>query len=546
MDWCGVASTIRACLTTTTGSLRCSAPRVGASRSSGRSSSLLLRSLGVVAPAARAADDSVAVIVVPPFAPSAYADRGAVGLLVPGAGSTVSRERALASLVRGRVVSSLVDLDGTPEIQLADSPGHDHHLRLPAAAGVASQRHALSRRDRRAGLPRPAHLGSTRIDGLVSLADIAPTAKAIAAGETPPIRSRASSDAAAALARLDVELTRAHDARTGATLVLVGWLVAFAALGILARRRWRAVPPCSSRPSRSGRRCSSARVGVDEPSTVIATLAVVDRRRLVPARAPTCRARARGRRFLVAFLVVLAAWPEINALAAIGPHPDGGGRFYGITNEVETLLLAPSLAAAAAAGVIGATAIGLLLLVLVGWSRAGADGGGLLVVTAAFAVLLAGLTRVRLTPARIALGIVGVLAIGLAIVGIDALLGGSSHVTDAVGGGPGTLFDDLDRRLRISWAGATSAAHTAFLCLLSLGGLAWLGIRGRRAAGDRRHARRDRRVAARQRHARRRARLRRARLPGAHGLGGDALAQPLSERTEASSRLPEPQEHPAR
>ena len=72
------------------------------------------------------------------------------------------------------------------------------------------------------------------------------------------------------------------------------------------------------------------------------------------------------------------------------------------------------------------------------------------------------------------------LAIGLAIVGIDALLGGSSHVTDAVGGGPGTLFDDLDRRLRISWAGATSAGHTAFLCLLSLGGLAWLGIRGRR------------------------------------------------------------------
>ena len=71
------------------------------------------------------------------------------------------------------------------------------------------------------------------------------------------------------------------------------------------------------------------------------------------------------------------------------------------------------------------------------------------------------------------------LAVGLALVGIDALLGGSSHVTDAVGGGPGTLFDDLDRRLRISWAGATSAAHTTFLCLLSLGGLAWLGIRGR-------------------------------------------------------------------
>ena len=60
-------------------------------------------------------------------------------------------------------------------------------------------------------------------------------------------------------------------------------------------------------------------------------------------------------------------------------------------------------------------------------------------------------------------------------------LGGSSHVTTAVGGGPGTLLDDVDRRLRISWAGATSGIHTAFFCLLSLAGLAWLGWRGRRS-----------------------------------------------------------------
>ena len=134
---------------------------------------------------------------------------------------------------------------------------------------------------------------------------------------------------------------------------------------------------------------------------------------------------------------------------------------------------------AALAGVTGALAIGSLFLVTVGWSRAGADGGGLLVVVASFTTLLVGLTRVRLTPLRIVVGIVAVLAIGLVAVGADALVGGSSHVTDAVGGGPGTLVGDLDRRLRISWAGATSAAHTAVLCLLSLGGLVWLGIRGR-------------------------------------------------------------------
>ena len=251
---------------------------------------------GIAAPAARAADRSVAVIVVPRFAPSAYADRGAVGLLVPGAGSTVSRERALASLVRGRVVSSLVDLDGTPAIQLADSPAtttiyvslpppgsHHNVTRYPVAIVGPGYRGVLTS-------------GSTRIDGLVSLADIAPTANAIAAGETPPIRSRADRDAAAALARLDVRLTRAHDARTGATLVLVGWLVAFAALGILARRSLAGRAAVLVAPVALATALLLRAVGIDQPSTVIAILAVVTGAGLVPARAPAAAARSCGRR----------------------------------------------------------------------------------------------------------------------------------------------------------------------------------------------------------------------------------------------------------
>ena len=81
---------------------------------------------------ATAADGPVAVIIVPSFAPAAYVDRGAVGLYVPGAGATVSRQRALASLVRGRVVSSLVDLDGDIVLRLAHAPAETTiYLALP-------------------------------------------------------------------------------------------------------------------------------------------------------------------------------------------------------------------------------------------------------------------------------------------------------------------------------------------------------------------------------------------------------------------------------
>jgi hypothetical protein len=436
-------------------------------------------SVVLATPAGADSDHSVAVIVVPRFAPAFYADRGAVGLFVPGAGATVSRERAFASLVRGRVVSSLVDLDGDPILQLARAPAETTiYLALPPPGS----RHNVVRYP--VAFVGPGYHGlltsaSTRIDGLVSLADIAPSAISIKAGSTPPIRAVADADAPATLARLDVRLGRAHDARTGATLVLVGWLVAFAALGVLARSAIAGRAAVLVAPVALSAALMLRTIGVDDPTTVVLALAVVTgsgsvllglrRGLLVPAVVS----------FLLVFLVALAVWPEVNALATIGPHPDGGGRFYGVTNQVETLMLAPSLAAAAAVGAVGSVAIGLLLLVTVGWSRTGADGGGLLVVASAFVVLLARRTRANITPVRIVVGVAAVLGIGLAAVGIDALLGGSSHVTDAVGGGPSALFDDLDRRLRISWAGATSAEHTTFLCLLSLGGLAWLGVRGR-------------------------------------------------------------------
>src|SRR5207237_765035 len=90
---------------------------------------------------------------------------------------------------------------------------------------------------------------------------------------------------------------------------------------------------------------------------------------------------------VLAYFVVLLAWPEVNSLAPIGPHPDGGGRFFGVTNLVESVLLTVSLQAATLLPRAWLAPIALLALVTVGWSRTGADGGGLLVLGAAFAVL---------------------------------------------------------------------------------------------------------------------------------------------------------------
>ena len=437
--------------------------------------------VAVACPVAAYAAESVAVVVVPDFEPRAYAARGAVGLVVPGAGPTVSRERALASLERGRVVSSLVDLDGQPVLRLSDVPAettiyvalppegsHDNDTRYPVAVVGPGYDGILTSR-------------STRIDGLVSLADIAPTAAAIAVGTPPRIRSRPDPQAAATLARLDIALVHARDARKGATLALIGWLVAFSCLGIFARsaRAGRAailIPPVTIATAILLRAA-----GVDDPTAVVAVLATAAGAAslLLAWRADVLVPAVVA--LLAAFLAVLAIRPEVSALAAIGPHPDGGGRFFGVTNEVETLLLVPSLAAATIVGLVGAALIGVLLLATVGSSRAGADGGGVLVVLVAFAVLLATRAGSRLTPLRVGGGLVAVLTVGIAAVGLDALLGGSSHVTDALGGGPGGALDDLERRARISWAVATFSTQNVLFCAMAVGGFCWLGWRGRRS-----------------------------------------------------------------
>jgi cytochrome c551/c552 len=391
---------------------------------------------------------------------------GAVGLYVPGAGATVSRAGTIASLQRGKVENAL--LGGRPggkvvaDVVPGPATGPGVYVQLPPPGTHRNTKRYL------VSVDVPGFLGiltsgSTHIDGLVSTTDITQTAVALAAGKTPPIR--AVPGTRADLRKLDERLTRVHRDRGWTMVALVATYIGLVALAptacVLA-------PAAAIAASMLLSALDVTRFWVVLPAIVLLTIALSlvagARRRLVPQVVAA---------FLVLYLVVLAVSPETNALAVLGARPDGGGRFYGIGNQLETLLLVPVIAAIVAGGLPWLAPIGALALVTVGWSKAGADGGGLVVVAIALAVLFIRLTPAALTWRRAALAGAAVVVLVFGLIGIDAALGGSSHVTHSVGSG--SLFHDFVRRMHLSWASVTRAWYSAALflgCAAALVGIA--------------------------------------------------------------------------
>jgi hypothetical protein len=409
----------------------------------------------------------------------------AVGLYVPGAGGTISRRTAIASLRRGKVENAL--LGGTP----SGEPLVDLSSRPPPASGPRQAvvyvelpppgRHSNTKRYRIAfrgdGYRGILTSDATRIRGLVPIADIAPTVVALREGRSPAIRSEPDTHAISDLRALDDRLRAIHHDR--------GWVQIAVVLTILGLA---AVAPAAAVVAGAAAIGASlliaclgaarlwvvlvAMVGL----TVAFSLIGSARRRLIPVTVAL---------FLCAYLIVLTLSPETNSLAIPGAHPDGGGRFYGIGNQLETLMLPPVIAAVTVAGLPWLVPIGALALITVGWSEAGADGGGLVVFAVGLAVLVLRLRPEALTWRRVAVAAAAVVAVAAAFVGLDAALGGSSHVTNAAGNGPGSLLGDLGYRLHLSWASATRAAGPILLFLGCLSGVVWIATRRpRRASVD--------------------------------------------------------------
>ena len=362
-----------------------------------------------------AAPAQAGVRVVPPFDPADYADRAAIGLLVPGAGPTITRESALAALVRGKLEHGLLGgvAPGDALIELGASrrtgdPG------LPAAAGPQRQRRAIrSRSSASAGLLTS---DSTRIDGLVSVTDVA----------TARLRSSPNDDPVAALETLDDRIER-NDR----------WRLPLTIASAVAADRARFRP---ARATRSGR--SSSRWPRTSGSRLVARAGGRDRR------ARCFRSGSPAPPILAAYLLALGLDAETVALSPFGPSQ--AGRFYGVTNLLETMLLVPALARRGAARPGRDRRRGARVRHRRGQSlrrrRRRPRRARRRVSRPAPQAAAARRPTLRLAAAVA----VGAVALALLLVGLDAAIGGSSHVTDAVGDGPSALAGDIADRLELS------------------------------------------------------------------------------------------------
>jgi hypothetical protein len=431
----------------------------------------------VAASPAAAATQELPVIVVPGLTLAdlpELAEHGAVGALVPANGRTTSAIQARTALQTGEVRPSYLDNgipNGQPLVSFGESSSIDFARRqivlgLPTGGPQPNDRlypvavlgagyHGL--------LTSP----STRLPGVVSIADIAPTAL----GEPGGLSWKPEPNAAARLLALDQLIREKREARllsallAGAIIVLLAFVLPRAALLAYATML-----------------TANLVLGATETSSLWLVLLSFT---LAAAAAVPLAARVRSD---AALGIVLAAVLALYLIAflvdgswvAYSPWgPPQNGRFYGVSNLLETMLLVPALAGATLLsrrlGWIAFAGVALLAFVLVAGSRFGADGGGALVLAAGYAVLgslLAGLRGRRLAAASA----VAVLLAG-GLIALDAATGGSSHVTRAIGSGPDSLASHFGERVQVSWERATVAPGPAIATFLSVAVLAVLVAR---------------------------------------------------------------------
>ena len=431
----------------------------------------------VAAGPAAAATQEFRIVLVPGLGLDdlqGLADRAAVGLLVPANGPTTSGEQARAALIRGELRNALLDgglPSGPPLVSIetaAEPPrgGPAIVLGLPSGSEQSNDRRypiAVLGRGFHGLLTSP----STRLPGLVSITDVAPTAL----GQEGGLRWTPEGDPIARLLALDRLIAAKKDARLPSAL-FAGGLIVLLAL----------VFPRAAALGYATALTANLILGATETATLwIVLLAIgLSIAAALPLALVVRTTAAVGLALAAVLVLYLAAFAIDGSWVSLSPWgPSQTGRFYGVDNLLETMLLVPALAGAALLGrrfgPVAFAGVALVAFVLVAGSRFGADGGGALVLAAGYAMLAALFTGLRGRRLVAALG--GAALLATALIAVDAATGGSSHVTRALGEGPGTLSAHFRDRLLVSWERVTLGPGPALAVVLSLVALAVLVAR---------------------------------------------------------------------
>jgi hypothetical protein len=381
------------------------------------------------------------------------AAHGAVGLMVPGVGPTTNFRQALAQLVRGAEVNAR--LGGVPRgprlLSAAEVTGLPNGARtivvtMPPKGppGPNDQRYLVAVLG--GGFHGLLVSPTTRIPGLVSIVDIAPTALGHARGA---LSSVLVAHPVASVASLNKQI-HANNRLKLAALIVVACFLALLAV-VRPRAATTAVPAAL---------LTSIGLGAAQVTNEVAILAVLIVGTLAGGLwfARVCADDDRLFALIVGVMVLhlwlLAAKPEWVALTPLGPTQVS--RFWGIGNQLETLLLAPLFAgvviAARRFGFVGFAAFSVLSLVLLTDNRFGSDGGGAIVVGVAFAFL--GARTLRLGARGFVTLLLASAAIVLALVSFGLNAPGPNHFRSAFGHGLSGLLAVARNRVPLSYAPA--------------------------------------------------------------------------------------------
>jgi hypothetical protein len=383
----------------------------------------------------------------------ALAGRGAVGLMRPSYGPTTNRRRALAELVRGAEVNArLGGVPGGRPLINANKVGVFRDCRMcivvklpPRGRPAANQRLywiAVIGRGFHGLLTSP----TTRIPGLVSIVDVAPTALGHPTGGMSWTPSRFS---VAHLDRLDAQIHGEDRLKYAGLFIAAALAILLALLGWSAART--AIPAALLANLVLGSFHVTNEVAIVAVFTVLSALGALGLARV-------CRDDLRLLALIVfvllVYLVVFVSRPEWAAVTPLGP--DQNLRFWGIGDQIGTLLFAPLLMGAVIArqrlGWVGFTVFSLLGLFLMTDNRLGANGGGAIGLGLALAVLGARLSRRGLLALAGALTATG--AIVFAIVQHGLASPGPNHLRSAFGSGISGFLDVAVNRVPLVYAPA--------------------------------------------------------------------------------------------